>query len=741
MKGKQCGNMKYWLLGMMLVISFSVAFAVPMLSEATNFRPIVILTVDKMDSLELLNSSLPSVKRLMHTGACGIMNIRSSIGFIDSASGYLTLGCGSRSTVPEISGDTFESQKELWGQPIGSYLQWSLGPTVRIQKPNLVVPEIGIIQNQAHSEDHSVDPGRLGAIFKSNGWRTCLIGNLDNITSENRPGGLILMDRHGLIDEGRIDESINLINPTFPYQYRFNTAKTIAELTVRLTPHKIIVVEYGDFNRIESYREEMFRNRFSQFKAEVWTEFDHCLARLFDLQTKQPFTLIVVAPSISRTAVSGRNLLAPIVIVDPGYPSGLLTSGTTKWPGLVANIDLLPTLIGIAKLPTNYHQLGRVMTVRPLPNYLARLKELNLRLIANNSSQRPLLDWYLGMISLGWIVGMAGIYYGYYLLRKGKTDHYKVGFLSGGIFTGIMAIPLVMMVLPLFPIQWWQIRSFLLISVLFTAFFMQIKGLSQRILTLSALTWGIIIVDQLLGWPLIRYSALGYSAMAGSRYYGLGNELMGVFLASGLILADLLRRKYSNRWISPVILGICIFVFSWPQLGAKFGGILSGSVGFAYYLIQFYKVQIKNKKLWFTLGSCLMIIIAISWWDGLRPPEVQTHIGRFARLFFRQDFAQIGDIIFRKLAMNLRLTVGSPWIRIILLVLTLGVVNRIVTKKPLARPEDILVWKSILITSLAAYLFNDAGVLAAATCLVYGFSMILLKMGREALLKEKRIKI
>jgi len=285
-----------------------------------------------------------------------------------------------------------------------------------------------------------------------------------------------------------------------------------------------------------------------------------------------------------------------------------------------------------------------------------------------------------------------------------------------------------MIIMPLFPLWCWQLPGFLGLTLILTIIFLQIKALDRRILILSGFIWGILILDQLMGWRLMRFSPLGYSAMAGSRYYGLGNEFMGVFLAAALILAYLTYKRYSLKWSPPLILGISILVLSLPQLGAKFGGILVCSVGFPFYLIKFYNLKLKNKKLWYGIIAFVLVLAAIGWWDSMRPPAAQTHIGQFIRLVFNKDYGQLRQIIFRKIGMNLKLTMNSPWMRIILLALTLGIINKFVTKRSLVKEEDVLIWQALLVTGIAAYLFNDSGILAFATCLAYGFSVILLKL-------------
>ncbi len=719
-----------------VVVLSSILIGTPSGAMGAEFdnRPIVIVSADKLDSLELFHSDLAAIKQLLAGSACGLMNIRTGAGYCDSASGYLTLGAGSRSTMPGVLGGTFEPRRHLPGGKAKFYLDWSFGATVpALEKGNLVVPEIGWINNQACTEDRQVDPGQLGAIFRDNGWRTCLIGNLDNITTSNRPGGLLLMDRHGIIDEGNIGNSMNEFDFEFPYRYRFSISKAIRELDARLAAAKIIELEFGDFFRLDLYRDKIDPAQYLILKQNCWARFNGFLAELDKLRTAKPFTLVVVSPSVSKESRINKNLLAPVIISSPEFPPGLLSSGTTKWPGLVANIDLLPTLLKLSNLQTNYRLPGRFFTVKPVSDYLSRLEALNQRLAIKNSSQRRILNWYMGIISVGWIAGLLLIYMARLWFRDGMTRNLSLFY--EWLITGVVVIPLSLVILPIFPAWLWEVGEFLILTSLLGAFLVSIKTIDLRMLILSGLIWGGLILDQILGWHLIRFSALGYSAMAGSRYYGLGNEFMGVFLAASLIFGHLLNQYRAPKWLIPLVLGFSIFVLSWPQLGAKFGGILSGTAGFSYYLIRFYKVKLDNLKLWVILSGCLLILAAIGWWDSLRPPEVQTHIGRFIHLFLAKDFQQMSEIIFRKLLMNLKLTIVSPWVRIILLSLALGIVNRLVTGRNLASSQDALIWKSILVTGIAAYLVNDAGVLAFATCLAYGFSFMLLKL-REILYRR-----
>ncbi len=685
--------------------------AVASVSQVT--RPIVIITVDKLDGNELFASSLPSIRKLLGTSAVALMNIRSLSGLSDSASSYLTLGAGSRSSYPTpprkdplVTLDNSANSTR--------FRNWSIGSQGLVSGTQLGLAEIGWVANEALLEGHPQDPGRLGEILHRVGWQTCVIGNLDTGYGLYRPGGLIVMDNRGSVDDGAVGPELNELDPGFPYRQRFSPTKTLTVLKQKLQSQRVLVVEYGDFFRLDEYRDEMLPAQWEKLKLQNMRRFDQFLGSVLELQEQNGFALILVGPSVSKKGLLQKALLEPLVIRDSMESPGLLRSGTTKWTGVVANVDLVPTIMQLAGVQDETRLTGRVVSNVATQDYLRKIENLNNRLMTINANQRELLDWYIGIISIVWILALLTL-----LIRKAAWGRW--------LLTGLLTIPGIFILMPLLPEACWNVVSLILLIGVVTLLLTRVKATEAQMLLIASVTWGMLIVDQFCGWRLIRFSALGYSAAAGSRYYGLGNELMGVFLAAALLLADLLRRKFKRNGPALLVLAISLFVLSWPQLGAKFGGILAGTIGFSVYLIRLYRLNFRNKWLWIVLIGGFAVLASVGLWDYLRHPDQQTHIGRFVGLFFSKQFGQVGEIILRKFEMEIKLSLFSPWMRIIFLALGLGIVNRLILKRALVQPEERLVWQAILAAGLASYAVNDAGVLAFATCLAFGYTYMLLR--------------
>lgn len=669
-------------------------------------QPIIILTVDKVEGTELLECRYSAIRKFLEESACGLMSVRTGSGYNNTESGYLTLGSGNRSSAPPIKGGAFKPHEHMLSSKSGSFWKWSTG--AELGKNNLVVPEIGWILNRAETEDLPLQPGLLGEIFRSNGWRTYLYSDQDSFAQPSRPGGYALMDQKGILDNGQVGVGINERDEAFPYRYRFNTEQVLNQLEQHLKPESLILVEFGDFARLERFRNDFLPERYLRLKAETWERLDYFIEALDRKWSAEQYRLVMLSPSLSRV---GASRLAPIMIRGAGYPKGLLTSGTTSWEGLVANIDLLPTLTNMAGLELTSPVSGRTIRSIQSPNPLAQLKKLNVKISKINSVQRSLLDWYLWIISTGWLAVTLSI-----LLKK------RLG--KGFLLVIVAILPLVMLIMPLTPTAFWQEGGLFILAIVLSLLLMKVKTTDGRYLILSISLWGGLILDQFTGWNLIRFSALGYSAVAGSRYYGIGNEYMGVFLAVSLVLSHLITEKFKCRWPVLLISGLSVMTLGWPQLGINFGGTLAALVGFSFYIVKLYRLKWQNYKIWLVFSVIILTVVLIGWWDSLRDPDLQTHLGRFFQLLIDLNLTHAWKTFSRKAAMNFKLIVYSAWTKTILLAAVITILNRITAKKMVDNSKNLL-WEGILISGFTAFLVNDSGVVAFGTCLAYGFTYFL----------------
>lgn len=688
--------------------------------EEMHGKPVVLIVADKLDAEAFFNSPLPGIRRFRETSAIGLMNVRSGAGYVAS-SGFLTIGAGNRSVFPpDLRVNQRKNQKPISGD-LSSYWKWSLG-LVQVPAGAIVVPEIGWILSQAAEEGNQVYTGLLGTVAHQHGWKTYLVGNGSDQATSDQPSALLIMDRKGLIDGGDIGAEVDRFDPKFPYGYRFDRQRVMSDLRRLIAPKRLIAVNFGDFARLDTYRDEMLPVQFERVEQSVWRDFDAFLREICKEWSSEQVTFIVLSPSLSKDGIMNKDLLAPVAIRNAFYQGGVLGSATTNWPGIVSNLDLLPTILAICGATTDHYLTGRVMKLHPESNPQARMEDLRQKIRLASLNQRPLLDWFQGLITACWIAAV------FCFGLKYKS-------FGNWLLTVIAVIPLVLLLIPGLPVVKGQaggviIGLFLVLSIGMAAISAWIRDVELRFLAISAFSWLGIILDQISGWNLIRYSALGYSATAGSRYYGIGNEYMGIFLGVTLVLTELIRRWTGKRWPVPILMGLSLFMVGWPQLGINFGGLLGAIPGFLLYLFMIYHWRLNNRKVWLAAGIGGCVVFLVGWWDSTRSIDLQTHIGRFFHLLFNGDLELIWEIILRKLQMNLKLMANSPWARIIGLTILIGICYRLILRRKLIAGPQRMIWYAILCTGLGILLVNDSGVVALGTCLAYSFSFILIENGK-----------
>lgn len=678
-------------------------------------RPILVIVADKMDSQEFYQSKLSSVRRFIGESACALMNIRSGSGYTNTNSGYLTIGAGNRSVAPGVLNGAYNGGHIFGRITAADFWNWSTLREDVAEEPNMVVPEIGWLYTQAEIAERTAVPGLLGRTFRQNGWKTILIGNVDSSAGSNRPAGLLLMDDRGIIDQGNISSAVNEMDPDFPYGYRFSIVKTLKEIEQYLSPRHLVVVEFGDFARLDSFREEMIPEQYGRLKENVWKQFDCFLGEVLDRYSRETVNMMLITPTLSRESYNNKRWLTPLTIRATAYDPGLLKSGTTQWAGLVANLDILPTLSRMASSEVAGKYAGRIMESVAGAD-LSTLEHLHNRINMILVQQRGLIDWYLAIISLGWIAACV-------LWFLGKR------YWARQCLFWVGSAPLVLLMLPFLPGVVWKPWSFAVLTGVVGGIGLWLVKERRQIvngyMVLAGVLWLALTLDQVTGWNLIRFSGLGYSAASGSRYYGIGNELMGVYLPAALISAGWIQSRMGKKWPGLAILAVTVFILGWPKFGINFGGTLAAVIGFLCYGIWLFGINLRDRRIGILAGAGLAAALGVGLWDASRPPEVQTHVGMFFNLILDNNFKEISLVILRKLAMNLKLLMNSPWTRIILLALGLWGLLAFSRRKQRVLRSNPLVWRGILVSGIAAALLNDSGVVALGTCLAFGFTYYL----------------
>ena len=656
-------------------------------------------------------------------------------------SSYLTLSSGQKVVCPEKPGELgLQYNEMLNGVAAAEIYERYLNRLTN--GAQIVHPYINTIKsaNTAPSQ-----PGQLGLLADNlSEYEIPLIfmGNQDLPGTVSRPGVLIAMDSSGKIREGFTDARtyrVSSFSPTyFTTDYSFLYDETASFLRDK---SGIIILDLGDLARLDKLYDNLPQEVYTKGKKELLAEIDLFVARLTALAMDQDAALLLVTPFPDKSSLKQGNTLTPVLFYQPGGREGLLTSASTKRTGVVTNLDIGPTILNFFGIPPSHDFIGAALTTHPYPNARAFLENMHEKIMVNYLQRPYLLKTYVILQIILVLAMLLLLLFRHPLLAR---IYPFVLTLSAG--------PLFFLLLPLLPSNNFVIRVsiLLILASLLLWVFSQKKYTKEYLAALYLLTATLIAADLLLGAPLMKLSLLSYDPISGARYYGLGNEYMGVLLGSGLIglmlTAEILKNRsprYSAWHLLALITGFAalLLLAALPRWGTNIGGAVSFAGSLIILCLALYKIRINYKTAALICCSSLVLLFLLFYFDMQRPVEAQTHIGLTARLIRDEGIASLLPIISRKVAMNIKLIHYSLWTRVFLTFLAAtvfmflrppGLMKKIFADYPYLKAGSI----AGISGSLIALSVNDSGIVAAATTMIFVVP-VLFYLFTERLLDKK----
>ncbi len=419
-------------------------------------------------------------------------------------------------------------------------------------------------------------------------------------------------------------------------------------------------------------------------------------------QTGLPRVTLLVVPTPPLLPDGSWNTLTPLLIQSSGQPGSLtsasLSSDTTQTPGLVAARDFAPTVLSALGIPAPLQMTGA--PVRPAVVSTAALTRLD-RLVRLNQEAQNAIFWAVG------IVAGVIVFSGLALYLNGRmTGH--LGALARYGLRVLSAWPLALLLAPLADPQ--TVPQYL---VEIAAAVLLLAGLPSPMLIFSV-TALVLVGDGLTGTVLVSNSALSEYALSGIRFYGIGNEYMGVLIGGSLLTCLFAgpRPRVLALWLALVT-----FALSFPEFGAKAGGAVTATATFiiAWRLLHNRPVRWTHLLGSIALGFALIFVWAIlSHWLHLR----RTHLETAADALGSGRLGYIAGVSLRKIGLAVRVALHPGTLLGLLAFAALGFVLRKllwaqVTAYLSARPRETAVLKAGGWGCLVALLFNDSGIVAA----------------------------
>jgi len=370
---------------------------------------------------------------------------------------------------------------------------------------------------------------------------------------------------------------------------------------------------------------------------------DQVLARLL---AARPDRSLVIVAGLSDTDRTSRLHVA--IADGPGYPAGWLTSSSTSRPGYVKLTDLAPSALTALDrpLPTTLFagQPAGSIAGRPtdLATAVSRLSDAD----REAGAQRRVTGWFLTVLTASELLLFAAMVP---FLRRARRYAGPRGprpmpprlvlALEVLLVAASLTLPAALVA---DAVPWWRTSA---AGPLFSVVTLAVVGvLTATVIigpwrhgalgplgTVAGIVATIVGVDVLTGARLQLNGVVGYSALEGGRYAGLGTVGLGLLLASILMVAGWLAQRSRRRWrpvVIAVVGGIGVVLVGSPYLGANAGGAVSLTAGTCVAAAISTGGFLTFARLAWAVLTGLAVTTGFALLDLLRPPGERGSLGR-----------------------------------------------------------------------------------------------------------------
>jgi len=673
----------------------------------------VVVLIDQSQLEDWLGNGLDNLERLTAQGSLGLMNTNTGGARTAPGSHWVLARGRVEGTVASAASLSFEAEEDYRGQKAKERYQAYMGLAPSAQVLHLAIPTL---ENGATKP---LEP-LLGATIQNSGLTTAVVGNADLPDSLSRPGALLTMDAQGQTPYGTVGGATLIPGPLLPEETDYKILMPLVQQELQRA--QLVVVELGDLVRLNNLQGELRPKVYEREHQRQMERIDGFLGQLTGLLDPKEDLLIVVSPTPSREALNKQELLTPVLLWGKGFTGGLAYSSSTRRAGVVTNTDLAPTILQHLGLKIPAQMTGRPLGAKE--GQAAALLTQKERMVFTYQARQPMVKAYVGA-QIG--VVLASILLWFFpqpIVRKFiKT-----------VIPVMMAIPLALLLIAGGPYPGLAGYAFLAvvtaIGVAAASFGLGRRNQLEPLLIICAATVMALCLDLLTGQRLISQSVLGYDALAGARYYGIGNEYMGVLIGAAMVstglLAELIgpgRRLLPGLFYVPVLLLIAL-----P--GRNFGGFLAGLGGFYLGIWALSGKRLNRRSLLILTGAGLAMAAGLIVVDGLFPQEGKSHLGLLADQLAAGGPQALWDVISRKWSMNVKLIQYTIWTRVFLVsLLAMGAW----LYWPFGAAQDLnrrypFLTRTLLASvgaAVIALLTNDSGIVAAATMTIYPASTLI----------------
>ncbi len=429
-------------------------------------------------------------------------------------------------------------------------------------------------------------------------------------------------------------------------------------------------------------------------------------------------------PERDRVLIVGLPLkgerLAPVIAAGSGLSTGVLTSDTTQTLGLISDEDLFPTLL-------HWHGIAPRQGQHPIrvvrdDNGFVTVQALWRRSAWNARGLIP-----VGVLQVGG--GLLAVLWALRRLQQRAASR-RADLLLSVAIGSLLSLPAGTVLAPHLPASTlWQYVGAIVLSAAWLSLLAHWGAWHEPFrayIRACALSAVVVMVDGVAGQHGVRLSIYSAYSLTGIRFYGIGNELMGVLVGCALAwgLYGLPAFLRGALW-----LGVAV-VLANPAWGANLGGLLTAMVGLgsAWEANRVHGKRLAGRVMgWFAAGVAIAGVVM--WLDSLR--ALPSHLGETWLSWRGEGINAVLDTLLSKLALMARVLLSPfAWGVLAVIAVALYAMHRYGTLSILRNGwhSDMVGWLACMAT---AFLFNDSGFVPAAAILGVGLGATLTRRLEE----------
>ncbi|MFW5649086.1 MAG: hypothetical protein ACOCG5_08365 [Candidatus Alkaliphilus sp. MAG34] len=699
-----------------IILMINISYGLETRSLNHDGTRVIMVIINRIDFNDL--EKMPYTKELIGRSSIALMNTRAS-GKNSEFKSYATLGWGTRAEASHTTSLFYEIDGD-----VGSTYERRTGKG--IPENGIINLDINRLIIQNLEGEYGSIPGILGQMLDENGYKTALIGKGDTIDIQLTQAGLIVMDSDGYIHSGDISDRLIEKDNARPFGLKTDYKLLLDKFEEEYLNSNLIVIETGDTMRLERYRENLRPKMYEKHKIDILEEIDEFIYSIVKNLDKKNDKLIIATPYPSTEAANRGSRLTPLIIYEGNDKGQVLYSKTTRREGIVGNVDVAPTILSYFNLTTN-KMTGRVLQSVSQQGNLNYIHNLNKR-VTNTSAQRYRVLYSFAVYQIITSVLALAL-----IIFKNRVPVRWYKYISLALI-GNMVVPLTLLLIPLFGVTNIVTTYLLLLAItmaIISAIYLVSKGdsLSVILYAMFLLVFGLLF-DIVSGQNLIKNSLLGYDPILGARYYGIGNEYMGILIGAVLMLtAALMEKHYVNKYLSIMFYGLVAVIIGFPGLGANVGGLITAVFSFLFVTVRLLGKKIDFRGLVY-IGLAVVFVVGVMALVDLFIVENKSHLAGAISQIISNGPVVMYQIITRKISMNLRIIGVTIWSKVLL---SAVVVLGILFYKPIGwfrrismkYPKLALGWSGIIVACVIGFVANDSGTVAAATSIIFLTSTML----------------